>query len=200
MKTQVVVIHGGDAFGTYDEYIAFLKVHAVEGIEYFLKTRWRDHLQEDLGADYEVIAPKMPNKWNAKYEEWKIWFEKLLPFIRDGVILIGHSLGGTFLAKYLSENKFPVNIKASFLVCAPFDDADADYKLHDFSFSNNLKLLEERGGKIYIFHSKDDSVVPFTDFEKYRRALPNAEAIELDGCNHFEQDAFPELISLIQNI
>src|SRR4051812_10882369 len=107
MKKQVVVIHGGDTFGTYEEYIAFLKDFAIDSLEYFMKMGWKDTLQESLGGAYQVILPKMPNKINAKYVEWKVWFEKLLPLLNNEIILIGHSLGGTFLAKYLSENKLP---------------------------------------------------------------------------------------------
>ncbi len=63
----------------------------------------------------------MPNKTNAQFEEWKIWFEKFIPFLNDGVILVGHSLGGVFLAKYLSENKFPKKIGGVFLVSAVYE-------------------------------------------------------------------------------
>ena len=76
----------------------------------------------------------MPNLINAKYNEWEIIFNKLVPFLNDTIIFIGHSLGGV-LAKYLSENKFPKKILATFLICAPYDDKDADYSLVDFNLS-----------------------------------------------------------------
>src|SRR4026208_1089333 len=102
MKKQVVVIHGGDAFETHSEYIAFLKEYVVDSLKFFTDTRWKARLQTDLEEEYEVISPKMPNAFNARYEEWKIWFEKLIPLLDNEVILVGHSLGGIFIAKYLS--------------------------------------------------------------------------------------------------
>ena len=63
----------------------------------------------------------MPLKEDAKYEDWKIYFERYIPFLRNDCILVGSSLGAMFLAKYLSENKFPKKILATFLVCPPFD-------------------------------------------------------------------------------
>ena len=107
MKKQVVVIHGGDTFETYEEYLNFLRGYEIDIERYKSDKRdWKPWLRQRLGSDYEVILPIMPNKTNARFDEWKIWFEKFIPFLHDNVLLIGHSLGGTFLAKYLSENKF----------------------------------------------------------------------------------------------
>jgi len=67
---QVIVIHGGDTFATYEEYLEFLKSWEIDFDEIRQKyTDWKDGLQEALGEGYEVIAPKMPNKINAKYLE-----------------------------------------------------------------------------------------------------------------------------------
>src|SRR5688572_30779020 len=100
MKKQVLVIHGGDAFPSYKEYLDFLLNFPIELKDLFRKN-WKSFLAEKLGPDYEAIAPQMPNKNNAKYAEWKIWLKKILPLLEDEVVLIGHSLGGVFLAKYL---------------------------------------------------------------------------------------------------
>jgi len=43
----------------------------------------------------------MPCIENAKYNEWKIQFEKYLKRTDNDLILIGMSLGGIFLTKYL---------------------------------------------------------------------------------------------------
>ncbi|HRZ30232.1 MAG TPA: hypothetical protein P5274_00975 [Candidatus Paceibacterota bacterium] len=107
MKTQVVIIHGGDTFETQEEYLNYLKSYRIENLNYFRKKSWKGSLQERLDDNFDVITPQMPCKLNAKYEEWKIWFNKLLPLLNNKVVLIGHSLGGIFLAKYLSDNGFP---------------------------------------------------------------------------------------------
>jgi len=38
-------------------------------------------LKEDVGEDFEVFMPEMPNKDFADYTEWKIMFEKVFPFL-----------------------------------------------------------------------------------------------------------------------
>lgn len=199
MKTQVIIIGGGDAFDTYEEYLKFLTDFEIDG-DYLRKKRWKKTFQQEMGDGYEVLIPEMPNKFNAKYLEWKIWFGKLAEFFDDNIILVGHSMGGIFLAKYLSENVFPKHIQATFLLAAPFDETDADYKLADFDLPEDLSLFEKQGGGIHIYHSTDDPVVPFTDMAKYQAKLPFAIYKVFDNYAHFNKEKFPELIEAIKKI
>lgn len=191
-KQQVVVIHGGDVFESDDEWFQFLKEEKEPRFETMMNEDWKDTLQDDLDGEYEVIIPSMPNKQNAQYEEWKIWFKKHIPHLDDEITLIGHSLGGIFVAKYLSENKYPKQIKATFLVAAPFDMSDKGYTLADFALKDDLSLLHEQGGDIYLYHSKDDPVVPFADFEQYQEKLPHAQTRVFEGKEHFSGE-LPEI-------
>ncbi len=85
-----------------------------------------------LGNKFDVLLPKMPNPSNAKYNEWKIIFNKISKLLEKNVILIGHSLGAIFLIKYLSENKFPKKILATLLISPPYDDDGMEESLGDF--------------------------------------------------------------------
>lgn len=199
MKKQVLAIHGGDTFDTYKDYIVFLKNLKID-FEKFKTKGWKDTLDEKLGKDFEVISPKMPNPMNAKYNEWKIMFNKLLPFLSDNIILIGHSLGGIFLAKYLSENKFPKKIKATFLVSAPYDEKDVKDSLGDFKLPKKLDKFQKQGGKIFLYHSEDDKVVPFTDLGKYKNSLLDAKIAIFKNRGHFDQTKFPELVKNIKDL
>ena len=101
MPQQIIVIHGGHSFKNYKTYLSYLKNKQIDFERYKSnKVGWKKSLIKDLGRGYEVILPDMPNKANAKYLEWKIWFKKFIPHLKSKVILIGHSLGGIFLAKY----------------------------------------------------------------------------------------------------
>ena len=198
MKKQVVVIHGGDTFETYEEYLNFLRGYKIDIERYKSdKSDWKPWLRRQLGSDYEVILPIMPNKTNARFDEWKIWFEKLIPFLHDGTILIGHSLGGTFLAKYLSENRFPEKIKAVFLVGAVYDKDDDGFSVVSFTLPEKLNLQTET---IYLYHSKDDPVVPFFALGQYKKVLPSAQTRVFDDRGHFNQEEFPELAQDVLNL
>lgn len=198
---QIIVIHGGDTFETHEEYLSFLKSFEID-FERFKSggKDWKVTLSEELGEEFEVILPSMPSKTNAKYIEWKIWFEKLIPFLKDSVIFVGHSLGAIFLAKYLSENEFPKKIAATFLVAGPYDDKDFEESLADFVLPKDLEKLIGQGGKIYLYHSKDDPVVPFADLEKYKKSLPSAEVRIFEDREHFSQADFPELVEDIKGL
>lgn len=200
MKQQIVIIHGGDTFDTYNDYLFFLENREVDLDRLRLQKDWKDTLPGELGESFDVLSPRMPNGTNARYKEWKIWFERIIPFINKDVIFIGHSLGGIFLAKYFSENTFPVKIKATILVAAPFDDEDSGESLSDFKLQSSLKKFSEQGGVIYLIQSKDDTVVSFGELGKYKQALPNAETMIFDDREHFNQESFPEIIKLIKDI
>jgi predicted alpha/beta hydrolase family esterase len=196
MIKQVVVIGGGNSFRSHEDYLSYLKNTEVSLDKFKQHKDWKDILQEKLGKNFEVLQPKMPNKTNARYDEWKIWFERMIPFLKKNVIIIGHSLGGIFLAKYLSENNFPITIKATILVSAPFAK---DY-LIDFKLPSSLARFVQQGGIIYLIHSKDDEVVTFDHFEKYRQSLQNAKTKIFYNRGHFIQETFPEIVKLIRSL
>lgn len=198
MKQQVFVIHGGNTFDSYEEYIEHLKQKNVS-LEDLKYVDWKQSLQKTLGENYDVLLPRMPSGNNAKYLEWKIYFEKFIPLLDDNVIFIGHSLGGIFLAKYLSEEKYPHKIKAVFLVAAPYDTAH-QHLLSDFVISENLENFQNQVVHIFLYHSTDDLVVPFADFERYAESLPFAQKRILTERNHINQEKFPELITDIQSL
>lgn len=199
MQKQVIVIGGGNTFDSYKKYISFLKKQEID-FERMNSVGWKDTLEKDLGKVFEAIRPKMPNPSNAKYLEWKIWWEKIIPHLEKEVVLIGHSLGGIFLSKYLSENKFPKKILAAFLVAAPYNDKDSVYSLADFKLKKDLSRLQVQPERLFIWQSSDDDVVPFSDFKKYKKALPKAIFREFKNKGHFTQKNFPELVREIKKI
>jgi predicted alpha/beta hydrolase family esterase len=198
MKQQVFVIHGGNAFDTYEEYFSYLQNKEVS-LEKLQGGDWKMNLQDNLGDGYEVFLPKMPNSQNAVYKEWCVWVEKFLPLLNDGVILVGHSLGAVFLAKYLSEHIVMKEIKATLLVAPPFG-RDLGQPLPEFSITEPLTKFKEQGGKIVIYHSKDDPVVDFAELAHYQAQLPTVEAKIFEDRGHFNMEDFSEIVVEIRKL
>ncbi|MFZ3099902.1 MAG: alpha/beta hydrolase [Minisyncoccales bacterium] len=200
MKQQVVLIHGGNTFENYGEYISCLKNKKID-LDYFrLHKEWKSGLPDNLGESFDVLAPRMPNGSNAQYGEWKIWFQRLLELLDDGAIFIGHSLGAIFLVKYFSENKTAKKIKAAILIGAPHDDEGGNEKLASFALARSLDGFGQQVPDIYLLHSHDDPVVPFLQLEKYKKALPGAKEMIFQDKGHFNMESFPEITDLIKNI
>ena len=197
MKPQILLIHGGTTFDTYDEYLGYLKSSELT-LDKINRPDWKNSLQANL-LDFEVVYPKMPNSKNARYEEWKIWLEKIIPLLQDGVILVGHSLGGIFLAKYLTENSCSKKIDQIHLVAAPYDMEIIKESLADFTLSDTVGGLEKFTDKIFLYQSKDDTAVAYKDVLKYQRDLPGALLQVFTDRGHFLQATFPELVSNIKN-
>ena len=192
MPQQVVVIHGGDSFVTYEKYLKDLRDKEIT-LEKLQQRDWKSTLGEKLGADFAVYSPRMPNAQNAKYSEWRLWFDKIVPLLSDDVILIGHSLGGLFLAKYLSEETFPQKIRATFLIAAPYSTPTHE-PIGDFLLPDTLRKLEQQGGKIFLYHSQDDPVVPFTHIKKYQQFLSSAQLRTFTDRQHFNQAELAEIM------
>ncbi len=192
-KTQVIIIGGGEAWDTKEEYLAYLKNYEFtqEKFDKMVVRRWKDHLQKDVGTQYAVIRPHMPNPLDAKYAEWAIWFEKMIPWMRDGVIFVGHSLGANFLAKYLSENTLPISVAQVHLVAGCFGCAGG------FDLPESLAQIQKTCKTIILYHAHDDEVVDFADAQKYQKALPDAKLIAFTDRGHFRQEHFPELVAEI---
>lgn len=196
---QVIVIHGGTTFVDYDNYLQYLQTKQVSAERFVHVPMWKETLQEKLGPDYQVLLPSMPNKTNAKYNEWKLWFDNISQILTDECILIGHSLGGIFLAKYLSENQFPRTIKATILVAAPFDDETTE-DLGDFKIASLSDTFRSQAGKVIIYYGADDPVIPVGEAGKYRAQLPDAEFYELSAPDHFVRTDFPEIAACVQRL
>lgn len=184
-------------FRNRKDYLHYLKTREVKLKS--SKRYHREYFDEKLGKNFEIIRPIMPLADDAKYEDWKITFERYIPFMRNNIILIGSSLGGIFLAKYLSENKFPKKILATYLICPPFDDTCFEEALvGGFKLKSDLSLLEENSENLTLMFSKDDDDVPVEHAEKYRKKLKNAKIIIYKSKNgHFKISTFPEIVKMI---
>lgn len=199
-KKQLFIIHGGETYATYSDYLNYLKSSKVSLGKYI---SWKnEYLDKKLGQDFEIIRPRFPNAENAKYLEWKIIFEKYLHILNKGVILIGNSLGAVFLAKYLSENKLSKKVTAVFLIAAPYDNScGGEYLGGGFKLGKDLSLIEKNCAEVNLLFSADDQIVPLAHAGAYAKKLPNSRIIMLENKNgHFCISEFPELVKMIKNI
>ena len=183
MKKQVLFIHSAGAQGIHQgssDLIAYLK--------------------DTLHDDYHLIHPIMPNPEDPKYVLWEAQLEKELMMLDDEVIIIGHSLGGSVLLKYLSEKTIPCSISGLFIIAAPYWGKDKDWQASDYILSENFAAKLPTIPKIFLYHSIHDKVVPFTHFKHYKQKLPMANTQILNGNEHDFSNGLPKLVNDIKGL
>lgn len=192
---KIFIIGGGIEASNYTDYETYLKNETFD--PYFIKEKyWKDNLGLDLWGDYEVIKIPMPNAHFAEYRYWKIMFEKALPYFWEKNILLGHSLWGSFLLKYLSENTLDTISQIHLVAPAVFDTPEE--KIGSFHFDTEWKNYQKFESQTYVYFSKDDTIVPFENAIHLQKVLPNAHFEIFDDKGHFIfLEHFEELVKNI---
>lgn len=191
---QVLIIHGGSSYNSYDSYRSALAAQTLSYDRLLKSQKWRDWLADEL-HDTAVLLPDFPNKQNAVYDEWCIFFEKLVPFLSSDTQLVGYSLGAMFLARYLNETILPIHLDRIILVSPCYNDESLE-DLGSFKI-NSAKGVERSAREVHFFHSQDDPISPFTELQKFQKDIPSAISHIFTDRNHFFQPTFPELRDLI---
>jgi len=158
------------------------------------KRHWISWLKKKLEErGFEVFTPLMPRNWDPKYKDWKKEFEKVS--IDENTILIGHSVGGAFVTRWVGDTK--TKIKKLILVAPAkiFGGGHECFKdLCDFKINKEILDLAE----IVIFISDNESEGIKKAVEIYSKEL-GIIPIKLKGKGHFTEKRmgtkeFPELL------
>ena len=77
------------------------------------------YLKSELPERFQILFPIIEKPSSLTYNKFKKMFKVAFAKITEPVIVVGHSLGGSTLLKYLSEEKPGVSILGLFLVSTP---------------------------------------------------------------------------------
>lgn len=139
-------------------------------------------LKQELGNEYEINYPHLQSDDSPDFG----WLKQIGDEINkhnDGVILVAHSLGASFLLKYLSENNISKRVGSIHLIATPFWQGEEEWK-------QGLKLEEDftkylpKNTSITFYHCVDDEEVPFKHFELYKHKLPIASFRIIESGGH----------------
>jgi predicted alpha/beta hydrolase family esterase len=168
MNKHVLFIHGAGE-GAYKEDALLTK-----------------NLQKELGSDYDVRYPAMPDEANAPYDLWKQKIEKEITVMRKPVVLVGHSVGASHLAKILTEIGMTTSIIGIFLLDAPFwgDEGWLYEGYKDLELPKDVASKFPKDASVFLYHTRDDEIVPFSHLALYAKLLPRAIIREIDKGGH----------------
>ena len=179
MKRRVLFIHGaGEEAYEEDEKLAA-------------------SLRDVLGDAYAVRYPKMPDI--PDYEAWKEQIESELAMLGGEVVLVGHSLGASILLKYLSEEKLEKPVAGLFLIAPPYWGAE-DWEVSEYALQDGFASKLPGEVPVFIYHSRDDEVVPFAHLGLYAEKLDQATVRAFDDRGHQFNDDLSEVARDIKGL
>lgn len=152
-----------------------------------------------LIKDIHAVTPEMPHGYMPNYTVWKREFERF--DITSETILVGHSCGGGFLVRWLSENK-DRRVGKVVLVAPWLDPNKTKGEDNDFfDFEMDIELVSRTQG-LTIFNSDDDMEAIHVSVKQIMATIPNINLVEFEGKGHFclgdlGGEAFPELLEEI---
>lgn len=157
---------------------------------------WIPWLQKQLIVrDIPTATPDVPNNWKPDLATWCKEFERY--DVTSDTILIGHSCGGGFLVRWLSEH--PQVRSAKVVLAAPWLNPKQLEDTGDFFKFQIDQGLTDRTD-LTVLYSDDDMPQILDTVALLREELPQAAYKELHGMKHFYDDSrmtFPELLELI---
>ncbi|MFO0887119.1 MAG: alpha/beta hydrolase [Candidatus Nomurabacteria bacterium] len=154
---------------------------------------WFAWLQRQLILkDIHAVSIEPPFPFRPRYDEWKKEFERF--DITPETILVGHSCGGGFLIRYLSEHKDSKVGKV--VLVAPWTNP-LNYEVSDtadfFDFTIDSDFPSHTAG-VTVFISSDDEPSVVKTVEILKEEVKDIEYREYTDSGHFRTTEFPELL------
>lgn len=163
MTSSVLFIHGAGQ-GAYDADLLLAQ-----------------SLEKELGSHFSVIYPRMTDEANAPYEIWKQQIQEGIAKAEGPVIVAGHSMGASELAKALTEIKITTPIAGIFLLAPPYWGGKGwlyeGYE--ELELPENTAAQFPKAAKVFLYHARDDEIVPFSHQALYAGLLPRATVREI---------------------
>lgn len=147
--------------------------------------------------DIHAVSIEPPFPFRPRYEAWKKEFERF--DITSETILVGHSCGGGFLVRWLSENKDKKVGKV--VLVAPWMNP-LEYEQSDTGDFFNFKIDSDfpaRTEGVSVFISSDDEPSVVKTVEILKKNVKDIEYHEYTDKGHFciedlDGAEFPELL------
>jgi predicted alpha/beta hydrolase family esterase len=149
---------------------------------------------------YKVDVPEMSQHTETTYETWKREFERF--DLKPDTLLVGHSLGGGFLMRYLTENDVTVG---RVVLVAPWMGTKADESLMNFndeffSYTPDGTIATKTAG-LHVIYSDDDFQSILQSVAMLRESFDHVQFHELHNTGHFTLGSlgtveFPKLLEV----
>ena len=159
----------------------------VQGAGPDVHDRWDDKLaaslERELGDGYVVHYPRMPKEADPKYSSWSASLRRELGKLGDRPILVGHSVGATILLHVLARQRRKPKLDGLFLVAPPFI-GEGGWPSDDIEPRTDFSDRLSAGVPVFLYHGREDDVVPLAHARLYAKAIPRAVVRTLARHDH----------------
>jgi len=146
------------------------------------------------------IKTNTPEVFRAFEMNWDSWVKEIEQFeITESTTLVGHSMGGGFWVRYLTEH--PELFVDRLILVAPWVNINHEEDTSFFDFKVDVSLIE-RTKEMIIFASDNDGDEVQASVRFLHDKFPNVSFRLFHGYGHFTQrslptNTFPELLEVI---
>jgi predicted alpha/beta hydrolase family esterase len=158
-----------------------------------------ESLERELGPDYEIRYPRMPDEDDPKFAHWKAALRKELDKLDDGAVLVGHSIGATILVHSLAEEPPEWSPAGIFLVSMPFIGKEG-WPSDDIKPEPDLGAKLPAQSPVYLYQGSADETVPAKHAELNAKAIPQAVVRKLSGRDHQLDNDMSEVAADIREL
>jgi uncharacterized protein len=156
-------------------------------------------LRRELGAGWEIRFPVVSDPEAPDAPKWESLLKREFARCPDGVILLGHSLGGSMLLKHLSSHRVPVRLAALISVSAPWWGPEG-WGMEEFALPGDFPSRLPEIPEIHFFHAQRDPVVAFEHLALYQKALPGIKAHPIPRKDHAFAKGLPDLVKVLRQL
>jgi len=139
-------------------------------------------LRSHLDSTYSIHYPLLPEEAAPDFGRLKQIAHEIS--LREGeIILVGHSLGASMVLKYFSEVRRTKTIAGIFLISTPFWSGEEEW-VQPLKLKPDFAEKLDQDIPLFLYHCKDDEVVPFVQFEEYKKRLSWATFRDIASGGH----------------
>lgn len=171
----------------------------------FLIHGWTGHTNKDwfpwakeelIRRGYETILPEMPDSDNPSKKKWLEVLHTLIDTPKDDDVLIGHSLGGLAVLRYIEtlhsyEKVGKVILVAPMIVIGnTVVENLQDQQIVDDWLGEplNYEKILSRVQSFSVILSKSDHLIPFDANRRVLEKNLKLKVLSIENCGHFTQE------------
>ncbi|HEY4515413.1 MAG TPA: alpha/beta hydrolase [Candidatus Paceibacterota bacterium] len=167
-------------------------VHCWAGVP---DSRWYPYVKHELekSGDYKVEVPAMPSTNHPKFDSWITKLNNIIGTPNTDLFLVGHSLGGPTIMRYLESLPENVRIGGVVLVAVPTDTLDNVPAIEDksvlpdfFGKGVDWKKIKNSAREFIGIYSDNDPYIDVRHADVIKEKL-EARIIMKHGLGHMSE-------------